>query len=54
VLGEREIAREMASYLVDDGGPEALNETADLAVDGDAFEQAQSVPGQVLSGRGHL
>ena len=54
VLGEREIAREMASYLVDDGGPEALNETADLAVDGDAFEQAQSVPGQVLSGGGHL
>jgi monovalent cation:H+ antiporter-2, CPA2 family len=54
VLGEREIAREMASYLVDDGGPEALNETADLAVDGDAFEQAQRVPGQVLSGGGHL
>ena len=54
VLGEREIAREMASYLVDDGGPEALNETADLAVDGDAFEQAQRVPGKVLSGGGHL
>ena len=54
VLGEREIAREMASYLVDDSGSDSLGGGADLAPDGDAFEQARRSPGQVLSGGGHL
>jgi monovalent cation:H+ antiporter-2, CPA2 family len=41
VLGELEIAREMASYLFRERGAFAAFDTADLAPDGDAFERAQ-------------
>ncbi len=45
VLGELEIAREIASFLFRERGAFAAFDTADLAPDGDAFERAQVGPG---------
>ena len=45
VLGELEIAREMASFLFRERGAFAAFDTADFARDGDAFERAQVGPG---------
>ena len=42
VLGEREIAREMARFLFGERGTFLALDEAELAPDGDAFEQAQA------------